>query len=83
MKNQVGDPRFLEQIHKCIAARRALLGLDTAARDDTTVPPLMPLTSEERLRHIVAIVGEVGQRKLTQEQDLEERTVEATSIPAD
>ena len=32
VKNQVGDPRFLEQIHKCIAARRALLGLDTAAR---------------------------------------------------
>ena len=26
--NRVGDPRFLEQINKCIAQRRALLGLD-------------------------------------------------------
>jgi DNA-binding CsgD family transcriptional regulator len=28
MKNQTGDPRFLDQINKCIAQRRALLGLD-------------------------------------------------------
>ena len=28
IKNQNGDPRFLEQVHKCIAQRRALLGLD-------------------------------------------------------
>jgi predicted transcriptional regulator len=30
MKNQTGDPRFLDQINKCIAHRRALLGLDVA-----------------------------------------------------
>jgi len=28
MKNQTGDPRFLDQINKCIAQRRALIGLD-------------------------------------------------------
>ena len=28
MKNQNGDPRFLDQINKCIAQRRQLLGLD-------------------------------------------------------
>ena len=26
--DQAGDPRFLDQIHKCIVSRRALLGLD-------------------------------------------------------
>ena len=28
MKNQYGDPRFLDLVNKCIAQRRALLGLD-------------------------------------------------------
>ena len=28
MRNQVGDPRFLDQVNKCIAQRRAILGLD-------------------------------------------------------
>ena len=28
MKDRYGDPRFLEQVNKCIASRRALLGLD-------------------------------------------------------
>ena len=39
IKNQVGDPRFLEQVHKCIAARCALLGLDNQPRAETTEPP--------------------------------------------
>lgn len=30
MANRYGDARFLEQINKCIAQRRALLGLDVA-----------------------------------------------------
>jgi len=29
---QSGDPRFLEQVHKCITSRRALLGLDAPTR---------------------------------------------------
>ena len=32
VKNQIGDPRFLDQVHKCIASRRALLGLDGPLR---------------------------------------------------
>jgi predicted transcriptional regulator len=35
---QTGDPRFLEQIHKCIASRRALLGLDAPTRIAPTSP---------------------------------------------
>ena len=33
-----GDPRFLEQIHKCITSRRALLGLDAPTRIAPTSP---------------------------------------------
>jgi len=36
--DQTGDPRFLEQIHKCIASRRALLGLDAPTRIAPTSP---------------------------------------------
>ena len=32
VRNQYGDPRFLEQVNKCIASRRALLGLDAPSR---------------------------------------------------
>ena len=35
---QVGDPRYLEQISKCIASRRALLGLDAPAKIAPTSP---------------------------------------------
>ena len=32
VKNQCGDPRFLEQVNKCTASRRALLSLDAPTR---------------------------------------------------
>jgi len=48
MKNQYGDPRFLEQVHKCIAARRALLGLDAPIR--TEVETHGPTVIERRDR---------------------------------
>ncbi len=38
VRQQQGDPRFLEQIHRCIAARRALLGLDAPTRIAPTSP---------------------------------------------
>jgi len=38
VKNQHGDPRFLDQVQRCIAQRRALLGLDAP----TLVAPVRP-----------------------------------------
>ena len=38
VKEQYGDPRFLETVHKCIASRRALLGLDAPTRIAPTSP---------------------------------------------
>ena len=64
VKNQVGDPRFLEQVQKCVAARRALMGLDAPTRIEPVGQFVMPLTTEQRMAHIMAIMGEVEQRKL-------------------
>jgi hypothetical protein len=47
MKNQVGDPRFLDQVNKCIAQRRTLLGLD-APLQVADVTSLLTETSEQR-----------------------------------
>jgi len=38
VRQRDGDPRFLEQVHKCIATRRALLGLDAPTRIAPTSP---------------------------------------------
>lgn len=77
VKNQIGDPRFLEQVHKCIAARRALLGLDAPTRIAAEGPVVMPLTDEQRRAHIRAIIQELQQKKLAQEPIDESRTIDA------
>ena len=38
VKQQQGDPRFLEQVHRCIVSRRTLLGLDAPTRIAPTSP---------------------------------------------
>lgn len=38
VQHQDGDPRYLDQVHKAIAARRALLGLDAPTRIAPTSP---------------------------------------------
>lgn len=62
LSNRDGDPRFLEIIHKCIAQRRALLGLDILApetkHDDDLTPDLRRtrvLTVLSELRQSVAV----------------------------
>ncbi len=50
IKNQHGDPRFLEQIHKCIASRRALLGLDAPQK-------IMPTDAEGRGLNVTDLLG--------------------------
>ena len=61
LRNQYGDPRFLEQVLKCSAGRRALLGLDAQ------VPVVenhvsIHLSTEERERHILALLAEMAGR---------------------
>ena len=66
VKNQIGDPRFLDQVHKCIASRRALLGLDGPLRIEThdtfTVKAVM--TPAERNAELSAIIEAARQRAI-------------------
>ena len=48
MKNQIGDPRFLDTVQKCIAQRRALLGLDVPAQVVVHTNDARRMTVEER-----------------------------------
>jgi transposase len=47
VKNQYGDPRFLEIVRKCIADRRALLGLDAPTKIAPTTPDGKSLVPHE------------------------------------
>lgn len=54
LKNQVGDPRFLDQVNKCIAQRRTLLGLD-APLQVADVTPLIAESPEQRRERLQKI----------------------------
>jgi hypothetical protein len=43
-----GDPRFLDVVHKCIAQRRAMLGLDLVILPAPATPPITPIEQHER-----------------------------------
>lgn len=58
VRNQYGDPRYLSVILDCIQARRELLGIDAPVKIAPTTPEGAPLTSEQRLSHIQAIISE-------------------------
>ena len=48
MKHQIGDPRFLEQVSKCISQRRAMTGLDAPLQVADVTPPPPAETPEQR-----------------------------------
>jgi hypothetical protein len=58
VKNQIGDPRFLDQVHKCIASRRALLGLDGPVKIEARSPMVLEpvLSIEERRQRLIGIL---------------------------
>jgi hypothetical protein len=58
VRDQYGDPRFLEVIEHCVAARRELLGLDAPTKIAPTTPDGRPLTNEQRLTLINSILIE-------------------------
>ncbi|MCI0356125.1 MAG: hypothetical protein L0099_13970, partial [Acidobacteria bacterium] len=60
VRNQYGDPRFLEQVNKCIAMRCALLGLyrTPPAENETDGASL-----GERRTRIVTIIGALRDRE--------------------
>ena len=58
VKQRVGDPRFLEQLHKCMATRRALLGLDAP----TKIAPTSPDGEEAYHSHVIAKLMELAEQ---------------------
>jgi hypothetical protein len=63
MKHQTGDPRFLDQINKCIAQRRALIGLDVVP---AAAPPEAQvdgnLTPQARQQQVLTLLAEFSHR---------------------
>jgi hypothetical protein len=62
IRNQVGDPRFLDQVQKCVAHRRVLLQLDLP----TVVPDAHPqehLSLEERRARLLAVIASLQERQ--------------------
>ena len=69
MKNQHGDPRFLEIVLKCIAQRRGLLGLDGSPIVEHETTPKLGIA--ERRARINALVERLRSRagyKATEER---------------
>jgi predicted transcriptional regulator len=58
IRNQNGDPRYLEIILRCGADQRAILGLDAPTKIAPTTPDGKPLSFEQRQIHINAILAE-------------------------
>jgi hypothetical protein len=73
VKNQVGDPRFLDLVSKCIAHRRAIMGLDAPLQmaDVTPAPPEEPI---EKRRARLAEISRAITGALDQGSDSRRRT---------
>jgi hypothetical protein len=68
VKAQVGNPRFIEVVLKCIESRRAMLGLDAPTKIAPTTPDGGPLSLEERQGMVNAIlVQKFGMAGLAEE----------------
>jgi Putative ATPase subunit of terminase (gpP-like) len=66
LKNQVGDPRFLDQVNKAIAQRRALQGLDLAPVMITPEDRADAVSLELRRERIIAMLALFGHRDRTE-----------------
>jgi hypothetical protein len=58
VRNQNGDPRYLEVVLRCIHGRRTLLGLDAPTKIAPTTPDGKPLSFEQRQANIMSIMIE-------------------------
>jgi hypothetical protein len=57
-----GDPRFLDIVHKCIAQRRAMLGLDMVIVDAPPPEKLTPLEDLEKQRAETTAMNAIHER---------------------
>jgi len=72
MKNQHGDPRYLDIMLKCVASRRAVLGLDAP----TQLAPVLPADHD----HATVVVAQLSVTELRVLKRLKERSAPAASL---
>ena len=66
MKQQIGDPRFLDQINKCIMQRRAVLGLDVLPAANQSEGPFDgQVTLEVRQERVRTLIHAYLERERT------------------
>jgi hypothetical protein len=79
-----GDPRYLDTVLKCVAARRAILGLDAPTKIAPTTPDGQELSFSERQVHIQAILTErFGLAAVTILQGASDETAQPGTITID
>jgi hypothetical protein len=59
IRNQYGDPRFLQLVQQCVASRRALLGLDLAVTPQENLHHVT-LSYEQRRARVVDLLQTLG-----------------------
>lgn len=63
LKHQIGDPRFLDQINKCVTQRRALLGLDMLPAPLNPEGSTNAASLEARRERVLALLAAISQRE--------------------
>jgi ATP/maltotriose-dependent transcriptional regulator MalT len=75
VRNQYGDPRFLELAWRCNEQRRKMLGLDAPTQIAPAAAEIAPLTAEQRRTHVAAIlIEQFGQGAMAERLTSQERT---------
>ena len=77
VQHPIGDPRFLDQVLKCIAARRALLGLDAPTRIAPTSPDGETAYHTHVMIELMRIAEQAGEGPTVIDAEHVEREVQA------
>jgi len=83
VRQQPGDPRFLERIHRCIASRRALLGLDAPTRIAPTSPDGQESYHAHVMMELMRLAEQAKDGPVVIDADYIQRRIEQTSAEDD
>ena len=72
VRQQTGDPRYLEQVHRSIVARRLLLGLDAPTR----IAPTSPDGTESYQAHVMHELLRLAEQTATRTRVIDAQVVE-------
>lgn len=82
LKHQIGDPRFLDQVSKCISQRRALLGLDAPPYEPERDPDA-GLSVDVRRDRVLTIVAALSERARVTDAGTGPRALESGDVCRD